>query len=177
MTEVFHGAPADPRAPEEERCYRFLEENGIPFDRVDHPAADHMEDCLAIEKVLGAVICKNLFLCDRQQQHFYLLLMPGEKTFHTKDFSKALGISRLSFAGPEHMRALLDTAPGSASLLSLINDHDGRVRLAADTDLQSLPFIGCHPCRNTSTLRLRASDAFCVIPEKTGHSLTWVTLP
>ena len=177
MTELFHGAPADPRAPEEERCYRFLEENGIPFDRVDHPPADHMEDCRAIEKVLGAVICKNLFLCDRQQRRFYLLLMPGEKVFHTRDFSKAMGVSRLSFAEPGHMRTLLDTAPGSASLLSLINDPAGRVRLAADTDLRALPFIGCHPCQNTSTLRLRASDAFSVLPEITRHPLTWVTLP
>ncbi len=177
MGELFHGAPAEERAPEEDRCYRFLEKHAIPFDRVDHPAADHMEDCLAIEKDLGAVICKNLFLCDRQQQHFYLLLMPGDKPFHTRDFSRALGISRLSFAGPEHMRALLDTAPGSASLLSLINDPGGRVRLAADTDLRDLPFIGCHPCRNTSTVRLSARDAFVTVPEKTGHPLTWVTLP
>ncbi len=136
-----------------------------------------MEDSLAIVKDPRAVICKNLFLCDRQQRHFYLLLMPGEKAFHTKDFSRALGISRLSFAGPEHMRSILDTAPGSASLLSLINDPGGHVRLAVDTDLKALPFLGCHPCRNTSTLRLRAEDAFGVIPERTGHPLTWVTLP
>ena len=177
MRELFHTAPTDKRAPEEERCYRFLQEHGIHFARIDHESVDHMEDCLALEKDLGAVICKNLFLCDRQQTHFYLLLMPGDKPFHTKDYSKALGISRLSFAGPEHMRALLDTAPGSASILSLINDPEGRVRLTADTALRELPFLGCHPCKNTSTLRLAAADVFETLPRATGHPLTWVTLP
>ena len=88
-----------------------VEELGIEFARVDHDHADTMEDCLKIESILGAKICKNLFLCNRQQTEFYLLMMPGDKPFKTKFLSAQLGCSRLSFADENHMRDYLSTIP------------------------------------------------------------------
>ena len=138
---------------------------------------DTIEACAAVEQVLGAGICKNLFLTNRQQTAFYLLLMPGHKPFRTKDLSHQIGSARLSFASPEHMLELLDIAPGSVSVLGLMNDHDGRVRLLIDRDLLQDAYLCCHPCINTSTLKLRMADAIDVLIPALAHTPTYVDLP
>ena len=130
-----------------------------------------------MEQVLGAGICKNLFLTNRQQTAFYLLLMPGHKPFRTKDLSHQIGRARLSFASPERMLELLDIAPGSVSVLGLMNDHDGRVRLLIDRDLLQDAYLCCHPCINTSTLKLRMADAIDVLIPALAHAPTYVDLP
>ena len=140
-------------------------------------AATLDEACAAVEDVLGAGICKNLFLTNRQQTAFYLLLMPGHKPFRTKDLSHQIGSARLSFAAPEHMLELLDITPGSVSVLGLMNDHDGRVRLLIDRDLLKDAYLCCHPCINTSTLKLRMTDAVDVLIPELAHTPTYVDLP
>ncbi len=179
MYTLLSGAPADLslRQEREQRCYRLLDGAGIPYQRMDHPAADNMEVCARLEKDLGAVICKNLFLCNRQQTDFYLLMMPGDKPFRTRLLGKALGVSRLSFAGEEQMKELLGLMPGAVSILGLANDREGRVRLVADADLKKYPFIGCHPCVNTSSLRISREDMFEKLPPVLKHPLTWVEMP
>lgn len=130
----YSGRPADPtgRLPRELACYDLLDQLGISYDRVDHEAADTIADCVAIEAYLGAPICKNLVLCNRQKTAFYLLLMDGQKPFRTKELSAQIGSSRLSFAPPEEMERLLGVTPGSATILSLMNDKDHQVRLILD---------------------------------------------
>ena len=162
-----YGAPTDlnMRAPRECETYTLLDGLGIEYGRVDHAPADTMEICRGIEDVLGAHICKNLFLCNRQQTDFYLLMMPGDKPFRTKELSSQIGSSRLSFATPEHMKRYLGLAPGSVSVLGLRNDTEGRVRLLIDEELLTEWWIGCHPLVNTTTLRLRTADLLsCVLP-------------
>ena len=146
------------RLPKEIRVYDFLDNLGIVYDRIDHPAAMTMEACEEIDRALEAVICKNLLLCNRQQTDFYLLLMPGDKKFVTKDLSAQLGTSRLSFATPEFMEKLLDITPGSLSVMGLMNDHERRVQLLIDEDVFCGEWIGFHPCINTSSLRIRLCD-------------------
>ena len=156
---VVHTArPTDQRIPQEFAIYDKMEELDIPHIRVDHDHADTMEDCLAIESVLGAKICKNLFLCNRQQTEFYLLMMPGDKPFKTKDLSSQLGVARLSFASEEYMTQFLDLHPGSVSVMGLMNDHENRVQLLIDEDVLKGAYLGCHPCQNTSSIKLRTSD-------------------
>lgn len=175
---LYHGRPASgQRLDKELRCYDLLDRLGLSYDRVDHDAADTIEACAAVEDVLGAGICKNLFLTNRQQTAFYLLLMPGHKPFRTKDLSHQIGSARLSFASPEHMRELLDITPGSVSVLGLMNDHDGRVRLLIDRDLLDDTYLCCHPCINTSTLKLRMTDAVDVLIPALAHAPTYVDLP
>lgn len=164
------------RLEKEQRCYALLDSLGLEYARVDHPAAETMDACLAIEGVLGAHICKNLFLCNRQQTDFYLLLMPGGKPFRTKELSKKIGSSRLSFAGAGHMEALLDITPGSVSILGLMNDREQKVRLLVDKDLLEQEFFGCHPCINTSSLRLRTQDVFHALLPAMAHEMTVVEL-
>lgn len=173
---VYTGRPADQRIPQEEAVYHKLEELSIPFTRVDHDHADTMEDCLQIEGVLGGKICKNLFLCNRQQTQFYLLMMPGDKPFKTKYLSAQLGCSRLSFADDGHMRDYLSTIPGSVSALELLFDTKGKVQLVIDRALMADETVSGHPGISTSTLRLKREDLLKYV-QAVGHPPVYVDLP
>ena len=160
MIELIKGRPEpnDGRLDTAIRCYDLLDELGVQYQRIDHEAAMTMEACLEIDKALDATICKNLLLCNRQCTQFYLLMLPGEKHFKTSVFSKQIGSSRLSFAAPEYMEQFLDITPGSVSVLGLMNDKDNHVELIIDEDILKGEYFGCHPCINTSSLRLKTAD-------------------
>lgn len=164
------------RLPKEQRVYDLLDSLKIPYEGIDHDAADTIEDCKAVEEELGVKICKNLFLRNRQKTTFFLLLMPGDKKFLTKDLSAQLGISRLSFAEPEFMEQYLDITPGSVSILGLMNDAEQDVTLLIDEDLLKDEYVGCHPCINTSTLKLRMDDMVERFLKHTHHQPTIVKL-
>ena len=177
MDKIFTTAPANNnRLPKEMQVYELLEKLQIPFERMDHEVADTMEACQKIDEKLQVTMCKNLFLCNRQKTNFFLLLMPGDKKFLTKDLSKQLGISRLSFAEAEFMEKFLDITPGSVSVLGLINDSQKEVTLLIDQDLLKDEYIGCHPCINTSSLKIKTSDILEKFLVYTGHTPTLVTL-
>ena len=105
---LYTGKPAKRRSDVEMAIYDILDSLGIDYKRADHDHADTMEDCLAIEKVLGAKICKNLFLCNRQKTSFYMLLMQGDKPFKTKFLTSQLNCARLSFAEADKMQEILN---------------------------------------------------------------------
>ena len=174
---VYRGRPQERRIPKEERCYELLDRLGIEYRRVDHEHADTIEACREVEGLLGCKICKNLFLTNRQQTDFYLLIMPGEKPFKTKLLSKQIGSARLSFASPEHMEQYLDITPGSVSVLGLMNDRDHAVRLLVDRDLLREEFFGCHPCINTSSLRFETKALLETLLPAMGHEPSFVELP
>ena len=173
VSPVYHGAPAESRTPVEDRTYAALEELGIPFDRVDHDPAEDMADCAVISQALGADICKNLLLCNRANllnQSTIITGVPGsDKPFVTRELSKQIGSSRLSFATAEDLEQLLGVQPGSASVLGLLNDKEHRVILVLDRAVAESRWFGCHPCRNTSSLRLRTEDVLEKFLPHTGH--------
>ena len=158
--ELVKGRPAtnEGRLDKEIRCYDLLDTLAVEYQRIDHEAAMTMEACAEIDKVLDATICKNLLLCNRQCTSFYLLMIPGDKQFKTSVLSREIGSSRLSFAKPEYMEEYLDITPGSVSVLGLMNDHDHHVQLLMDEDVLKGEYFGCHPCINTSSLRLKTAD-------------------
>lgn len=176
---LLHGRPADcsGRLSKEIRVYDFLDSLNISYQRIDHEVTMTMEACAAVDAALNATICKNLFLCNRQHTAFYLLMLPGDKPFKTKELSKQIGSSRLSFASAEHMEAYLDITPGSVSVLGLMNDHENHVELLIDEDVLKGEYIGCHPCINTSSLRLRTADLVEKIIPAMGHPPRIVSLP
>ncbi|MCD8156771.1 MAG: prolyl-tRNA synthetase associated domain-containing protein [Clostridiales bacterium] len=169
--ELQTGRPAsnEGRMEKEIRVYDFLDSLQIMYQRVDHEAAMNMEICEAIDQALQATICKNLFLCNRQETDFYLLMMPGTKKFKTKDLSKQLGVSRLSFVSEKYMEQFLDITPGSVSVMGLMNDSDHRVQLVIDEDVLAGEYVGCHPCINTSSLKLKTQDLITKILPTMGH--------
>lgn len=176
--QIEHGRPADcgGRLEKERRVYDFLDGLGVEYLRVDHEAAMTMEACVAVDEALGAPMCKNLMLCNRQQTAFYILLIPGEKPFKTSVLSKQIGSSRLSFADGAYMERFLDITPGSLSVLGLMNDHEKQVQLLIDEDVLKAEYIGVHPCVNTSSLRLTVADLTEKIIPAMGHEPRMVTL-
>ena len=164
------------REKREIAVYDLLDRLGIEYERVDHEAAMTMEACVAIDEALGVSMCKNLFLCNRQKTDFYLLLMPGDKPFKTKEISGQIGSARLSFAGAEDMEKYLGLTPGSVSVMGLMNDTDKAVRLLVDEDLKNFEFFGAHPCMNTSSLKIKTVDLLDVILPELGYTPTYVTL-
>lgn len=179
MFVVHSGAPEDMDArPENEKeVYLTLNSLQIPFTRIDHAPVRTMEDCQAVDAELGGVICKNLFLCNQQKTVFYLLLIREDKAFKTKDISKQLGVSRLSFGTPEHMQALLHISPGAVSPMGLVFESAKDVRLIMDRDLLKEPYLGCHPCVNTASIRLPMADFLHVYLPAVRHEPTLVTIP
>lgn len=177
---LYSGRPSDctGRLDKEIRTYDLLDQLQIPYVRLDHDAIPTIEACHEVDQLLGIEICKNLFLTNAQKTKFYLLLMPGMKKFRTKDLSKQIGSSRLSFAGPEYMERFLDITPGSVSILGLMNDRENRVQLLIDQSvINGHPYIGCHPCINTSSLRIRTNDILeCFLPA-VHHTYQLVKLP
>jgi Ala-tRNA(Pro) deacylase len=174
--KLYHGRPTEERTPREMAAYDCLEKLKIPFRRADHAPAMTMEDCEAIDAVLGVRMCKNLFLCNRQKTEFYLLLMPSDKPFRTKELSAQIETARLSFADEGAMVELLDIYPGAVSVLGLMNDRERRVHLLIDQDLLQDAFIGCHPCVNTSSLKLNTRDVLDVFLPAVKHGYTTVKL-
>lgn len=196
MLTIYKGRPTDTsgRQQREIRVYDLLDDLQIDYDRLDHDAAMTMEVCAEIDAAFGrmtleefkaepdgertshAIICKNLFLCNRQKTKFYLLMIPGDKKFLTKNLSAQINSARLSFAGEEEMLKYLDITPGSVSVLGLMNDHDNAVQLLIDSDVLQSEYVGCHPCINTSSLRMKTRDLTEKILPAIHHSPIIVTL-
>ena len=176
--ELVNGRPLDcsGRLAKEVRVYDLLDSLEIPYQRIDHEATMTMEACAAVDEVLEATICKNLLLCNRQCTAFYLLMLPGDKVFKTSALSKQIGSSRLSFASPEYMEAYLDITPGSLSVMGLMNDHEHHVELLMDEDVLKGEYIGCHPCINTASLRMKTADLMEKVIPAMGHAPRMVQL-
>ena len=177
--ELVKGRPAEEegRLLKEIETYDFLDSLGIEYERIDHEAAFTMEVCEEIDKVLGGRTCKNLFLCNRQKTDFYMLLMPGDKPFKTKDLSGQIGSSRLSFAGEEDMLELLNLTPGSVSVLGFLYDKERKVKLLVDEEILKDEFFGCHPCINTSSIKMKTADVFEKIIPALTNGYILVSLP
>ena len=175
---LFKGRPeVGSRSEIEERCYELLDGLNIDFIRVDHDEAMSMEDLNEADKVLGCTIAKNLFLTNRQQTDFYLLIMPGSKPFKTKYLSAQLGCSRLSFASEDKLTELLGVKSGSASLLGLMNDEGKKVRLVFDKEILCEKLFACHPCKNTSSIAFSMEDMLSKLIPALGHEFSEVELP
>ena len=177
--ELIKGRPANEadRLDKEIRVYDLLDKLGMEYYRTDHEPATTMEVCNDIDKILDTLICKNLFLCNRQKTNFYMLMMPGDKPFKTKDLSAQINSARLSFAKPEYMEKYLDITPGSVSVMGLMNDHDKKVQLLIDEDVMKNPYFGCHPCINTSSLKFTTEDLKNKIIPELEHAPLMVNLP
>lgn len=177
---VLHsGRPADAagRMTKELECYDLLDSLGVVYERVDHEPAAGMEICDEIDKSLNAEICKNLLLTNKQQTLFFLLMIPAHKRFKTKDLSPQLGCARLSFASGQQMEELINCTPGSASVLGLMHDAANKVQLLVDEEVLASEYVGCHPCINTSSLRIRTADVFGPILDAMHHNYISVRLP
>ena len=177
--ELMKGRPADcaGRLERETAVYDLLDRLQIEYLRTDHEEANTMEACNEIDRILDVIICKNLFLCNKQKTRFYLLMMPGDKVFKTSVLSKKIGSARLSFADAGHMEEYLHIKPGAVSVMGLMNDDEGRVQLLIDREVYESEYLGCHPCVSTSSLKIRTRDVLDVFLPQVGHLPVVVDLP
>ena len=172
MTELMNGRPQDctGRLEREVAVYDLLDRLGVPYQRIDHEETNTMEACHEVDRVLGVTICKNLFLCNRQNTAFYLLMMPGDKPFRTKDVSKMVGSARLSFADAAFMEEFLHIRPGAVSAMGLMNDTQCRVQLLIDREVAQCEYFACHPCVSTSSLKMKTEDVLNKFLPAVGHT-------
>lgn len=177
--ELMKGRPTDTRTRQEKevKVYDLLDELEIEYERTDHEEANTMEACNEIDRILGTLICKNLFLCNRQKTQFYLLMMPGDKPFKTKDISKQINSARLSFASPEDMEKYLNIKPGAVSIMGLMNDTENQVQLLIDKPVIEKEYLGCHPCVSTSSLKMKTKDVLEKFLPAVHHEPIFVNLP
>ena len=177
--EVYHGRPlhVDGRLQKEIAVYDLLDSLSISYDRVDHQAMMTIAQCEEVDKSLGISICKNLFLCNQQKTKFYLLLMPGMKKFVTKEVCKLIPSPRLSFANETYMEEFLNITPGSVSIMGLMNDKENRVKLLIDREVAEAEYLGCHPCINTSSLKMKTKDVLERFLPAVGHEYQILDIP
>lgn len=166
---IYRGRPEERRSATEEKAYDVLDALGIEYERMDHAPAFTMEACEEIDRLMDMKACKNLFLTNKQKNRFFLVVICGDKRFITKDMSAQLSLPRLSFAQPDVMEELLGCSPGSVSILGLANDMAAKVTLIVDEDVPKQEFFGCHPCLNTSSLKMKSEDIFGKFIPSTGR--------
>ncbi len=107
-----------------------------------------------------------------------------DKEIRTYDFLDKLGIeyqridheAAFTMEVCEEMEKYLDITPGSVSVMGLMNDHDNAVRLLVDEDVLKGEWVGCHPCINTSSLRIKTKDMFGPVIKAMHHDMTVVKL-
>lgn len=152
-----------------------LREWGISYELHSHPPAHTIGDCLAMDFITPeVVICKNIFLCNRQQTQFYLMLIDPNKQFRTAEVSKELGVSRLSFAPDALLPEMLGLLPGAVSPLGLMFDREHKITLVCDKAIREFPRIAFHPCVNTETVIFGRLDFFEKVLPRMGVSPLWV---
>ena len=159
-----------------QKALSLLEELGIAYTKAEHPPAMTMEDCKIPEELLGAPVCKNLFLCNAGKTDFYLLMLGGDIRFKTKYLSRQIGSSRLSFADEGKLDEILGLTPGSITFLGLMNDKEKKVRLIMDKSIFENEYVCVHPCSNMATVKLKVSDITDKFLKHTGHMHTVVDL-
>lgn len=176
LYKIYTTPPTNQRLEKETAVYNLLGKLDINYERVDHPEAMTIEACHDVDKVLQTPLCKNLFLCNRQKTNFYLLLMPGDKPFKTKDLSKQIGSARLSFADAQYMEQFLNITPGSVSVMGLMNDTENHVQLLIDEDILNNEYIAFHPCINTASIKAKTQDILEKYLPAVHHTYTKVIL-
>lgn len=173
---IYTTRPVDNRLDKENRVYDLLEKLNIEFQRVDHDATSSISECEEVEALLNINICKNLFLCNSKKDEFYLLMMPGNKTFKSREVANQIGSTRLSFASDDYMKEFLNLTPGSVSILGLMNDKNNKVKALIDEELLKEEYLGFHPCINTSSLKIKTSDIFDKFLETINHKPTYLKI-
>ena len=175
---IYEGRPVDckGRLDKEIRTYDLLERLDIPFQRMDHEPAENMAACMELDGTMGVSHCKNLFLRNTQKTKFFLLLLPESKKFRTALLSKQIGSARLSFAEEEFMLKYMDITPGSVSIMGLMNDMENQIQLLIDETVLEDEYMGCHPCVNTSSMKIKTSDILDKFLKYTGHNYIKVSL-
>jgi Ala-tRNA(Pro) deacylase len=170
VSEVKDTAPLTFKTALQELVYLTLQKQGVKFERVDTGEAITMEDCILINERLNVKTVKTVFLCNRQQTKFYLLVTTAEKPVSSKDLSAALGISRLSFAPVEQLQKILGTPVGGATIFGVLVDNEKQVQVLIDKDVLSEEWYGCSDGTTTGYMKISTNWIVNDLLNLTHHS-------
>ncbi len=176
MSRIKNTPPSEFVNPLQEQVFSLLSQHNIPFDCIENEEVHSMEECVEIESALGVEIKKTIVLNNRKKTQFYLLVMPSDKPFNAKDFSDQLGCQRLSFASADRMETMLGVQPGSATIMSLLNDSDENVQLVLDQDVVNDQWFACNTGTNTCHIKLSTDDLLNKVIKSIGHTPMVVSL-
>lgn len=158
ISEVIKGAPEAYKTETQRLIYDQLMRSGIEYSRVDNDPAISVDDCEEISERLGAPTVKTLFVANRQLTKFYLVVMPGHKPFITRDFTAALGVSRVSFVKPEILMEMLGLEVGSATPLAIVADKGQSIRLVIDHEVTDRERMLIPDGTTTCYMNIRSED-------------------
>lgn len=176
ISDITNEMPTSYSSVLEENVYTKLNELNIKFDRVDNDTVEAMEECVEISNKLGAEIRKTIIVCNEKKTQFYLVVLPAEKRFDSKLFRDKMGCSRVSFAKAEDMQEILGVVPGSATIMSVINDKDNIVKVAIDKEVADSEFFACNTGENTRHIKIKTSDLLNVFLLNVNHEPTIIEL-
>jgi Ala-tRNA(Pro) deacylase len=154
----------------------FLREHGIAPARHAHPPVMTVEESERLVPKLPGAKTKNLFLRDKKGARHFLVTVPHDLAVDLNALGAALGAGRLGFASPERLRKHLGIAPGSVSLLALVNDREDTVEFVVDQRLWDAPAVQAHPLVNDATMVIAHADLERFLAA-TGHAPRIVTVP
>jgi Ala-tRNA(Pro) deacylase len=140
-----------------EQLLNRLASHAISFQRYDHAPVYTVAQANMLLPDLPGSATKNLFLRDRKGRRHFLLVCRDDLRLKLDELAELVGVSKLSLASPERLKAYLKIDPGSVSILALINDEDKQVELLIEKEIWESDSLQAHPLVNTATL---------VIPKK-----------
>lgn len=158
ISEIMTSEPQEYKNQLQKETYKALAQLKIPFEGVDTDEAVTMDDCVLIDQKLNMKMVKTLFLCNRKKTIFYLFVTTGEKAFDTKNFSNALGISRVSFGPAELMEEMLGNKIGAATVFGTLLDLDRDVQVIIDKEVADEEYYGCSDGTTTCYMKIRTTD-------------------
>lgn len=161
--------------PLERRVYRTLDALGIDYQLRRHSPGYIDGDDVPVGREIGATHCKNLFLSNRAQNRFHLLVLVKGKRFVTAELSKQLGVSRLYFGPEDRLPRLLGAQSGYVGALGLVCDADRQIALALDKGLLDFPRVCFHPCTPSATVTLDTRALLEVYLPALGYTPQFVT--
>ncbi len=176
VSEIMKSAPVEFETELQKLVYATLQVLNIPFERVDTDEAITMDDCIVINQKLDMRMVKTLFLCNRQQTEFYLFITTGDKPFKSKDFSHALGVSRVSFAPAELLYSMLGTHIGAATILSTLLDKEDKVQVVFDNDVATQQWYGCSDGTTAGYLKIATGHIINTFMSFTKHTPKIITI-
>lgn len=176
--QLIAGTPADieSRSEKERQAYQFLNDLGINCSYVDHDVATNMTAVEEMDKALDLPLCKNLFLRNNNKSQYYIVMLPGEKQANLKELQKQIESSRLSFGNEDALMEYMNLEAGSVTIMGLMYDKIGKVRLLIDEDMKNLDRFVCHPCVNTSSIVMSMDDCMNKLIPALEHPVTYIHL-
>lgn len=142
-----------------DKVLEVLKDMEIDYEIITHPAVYTSKEADDYVKDREGIFSKTLFLSDKKDKNFYLIIINDSKRLDIKKLSDVIG-QRLHFAKEEDLMKKMGLKPGSVSLFGLLNNKEKDVKVFIDKEVTKENKINFHPNDNTATLFISIDDMF-----------------